>query len=154
MASSQPHQPEDGITADSRFTLSPADQQALDALAANNWSPTDPRQTRLSQTLMPLSAGPTSDPALVDATLARILRSSTRLTTAQNDTAQPARVESTHAESAASESSIPELSIHDVEALDAYFNNQHNLRSVPASLRDRAQRIDAFSTLITSTSVP
>lgn len=137
MASSQPHQPEDARPADSRPTLSSADQQALDALLANDWSPADPRQARIVQTIAPLAAGPSPDPALVDATLARILRAS----------AQPAA-------SADSVQPVAQLSVTDAEALDAYFNNQHNLRSVPASLRDRAQRIDALSNLITSTPSP
>ncbi len=137
MASSQPHQPEDARPADSRSTLSPADQQALDALLANNWSPADPRQVRIVQTIAPLAAGPAPDPALVDATLARILRVSAQ-PAASADSAQP----------------VAQLSVTDAEALDAYFNNQHNLRSVPASLRDRAQRIDALSNLIASTPSP
>jgi hypothetical protein len=137
MAPSQPHQPDDSVAADSRYRLSPADQQALDALLVSNWAPADPRQARIADALSPLAAGPTPDPALVDATLARILRA----------TAQPAA-------SQPQNEIEPRLTVSDAEALDAYFNSQHNLRSVPASLRDRAQRIDSFSNLITATPTP
>ena len=147
MALPEPHEPEDAMAAEQRFVLSQGDQRALDALIESGFVPgrEDDRQQRVSKLLSRLDAGPAADAALVDATLARILRA---------DAARQA-VETRAARTNGGEHEVAkQLSLHDGEALDSYINSGHSLRSVPSSLRARAERVEQLGAILTSTQVP
>src|SRR4051812_25077796 len=114
--------------------LSPLDAQALDALisAGHDLSrvpaPLRPRASQITDLLALISAGPAPEcsQTLVDVTLARVLRAG------QPDDAAV-------------------LSPNDTEALDAYVSADFRASKVPASLRDRAERVEAMVQLVSQT---
>lgn len=117
------------------FALSNADRDTLDAMMDVGFDspsppPADLRARRLHAVFSLLatptpSRSPADDSALVDLTLARVLR-------AQREDAQDLT-----------------LSTADQDAFDAYMTEGRRIDRVPSPLRDRAQQADALGTLIT-----
>ncbi|GJQ30341.1 MAG: hypothetical protein HBSAPP03_22250 [Phycisphaerae bacterium] len=116
-----------------RHSLTAADAAAIDALIDAGMNPAAVPETHRARAnrardLFNLLGTPTldagDDAALVDVTLARILRLAP-----------------------AGYADEPELSPEDVEAMDAYFAAEQRLDRVPSVLRDRAARVEAVGRL-------
>lgn len=121
-----------GVESGTWATLHDEDARALDGLMACGWDPAgvDPgcrvRAERLVQLLGAVGAGGDDpDPALVDVTMARVMR------------AALLRVDDE-----------PRLMPADEEALDAWVMARQQRERVPASLRARAARLEAMAWLI------